>query len=164
MGSEYDFAKPGLALVGHTVDLVLGHQAIRPLALDALAERLKPFPLNWEYMPFAKVNRNLVPDRPGVYLFVVHPQAANIKYHSIVLYFGRARDLRARFGDYIAERYGMKEDDRKYVTNMLTVYRNRIQFGFAELNYYHTEFVEDLLIDAFRPCANRQVPKPLPAF
>lgn len=164
MGSEYDFAKPGPTLGGYTVDMILGHQTIRPLALDALAEKLKPVNLGWEYVPFAKVNRDLVPDRPGVYLFVVHPHAANIKYHSIVLYFGRARNLRTRFGNYLSERSGVKEDDRKYVSDMLTVYRNRIQFGYAEINYYQTERVEELLIDAFRPCANKRVSRPLPAF
>ncbi|MBT9556591.1 MAG: hypothetical protein IV100_11215 [Myxococcales bacterium] len=164
MAAEYDFARVGRPVLAGHVDFVLGHQAIRPFALDALVERLQPYPLKWDYIRFAAVNRDMVPKGPGIYLFVVHPRSANIERHSIILYFGRTKSLQSRFGDYLTERDTAGERSRKHVSDMLNIYKNRIEFGYANLDYYDTEKVEDLLIDAFRPCCNQHVRKPLSAF
>jgi hypothetical protein len=164
MEQEYDFAAVGKTLLARKADFILGHQAIRPFALDALPAGLGSNSLNWTYVRFASVNRDMVPTSSGVYHFLVHPRAASIDRHTIILYFGRARHLQTRFNDYLVERGGLGEKDREHVVQMLTIYRNRIEFGFAELDYYKTELVEDLLIDAFRPCCNRAHPNPLPAF
>ena len=163
MDLEYDFARPGKALHGYTSDTHLGApQHVRPIAIDELPSRLKGITLQWEYVNFAKVNQDQIPDAAGVYMFIVHPRTANIKYHSIILYIGRAKSLRDRFRDYIEEREGGRKEDRQNIVQMLAIYKNRVQFGFAAVNYYRTEEIEDLLIFALTPCCNTRRSKPMP--
>ena len=163
MASEYDFAKPGKVLYGYTNDTPLGApQHVRPIAIDELPSRLKGVNLQWDYVNFAKVNQDQIPDDAGVYMFIVHPQAANIKCHSIILYFGRTKSLRDRFRDYVEERDGGRKEDRQSIVQMLSIYKNRVQFGIAVVNYYRTEVIEDLLIFALTPCCNTRRSKPMP--
>lgn len=160
----YDFAKPGPVLHGYTIDSDLGFQQIRPLLLDSLSEKLKDYDMSWEYVKFIEANQEQVPQQPGVYFFIVHPRAANIEHHYIILYFGKARNLRTRFKDYLKERYGARDVDREHVKRMLMIYKNRINFAYVCLGRYEIEKVEDMLIEAFKPCCNRTSSRTVPAF
>jgi hypothetical protein len=160
--AEYDFAKLGKPLVGYTSDTHLGlPHLIRPAAMDEFATRVGNLNLAWDYVPFAKINQDQIPAKPGIYLFIVHPRTANIERHSIILYFGRAKNLRTRFRDYVEERLGARPEDRQAVVDMLNIYRNRIEFGFAVMDYYRTEEIEDLLIYTLTPCCNTRRSKPM---
>jgi hypothetical protein len=161
--AEYDFAKPGKPLLGYTSDTQLGlSQIIRPAAMDEFASRLGGVSLKWEYVAFAKINQDQIPAQPGIYMFIIHPHTANIEHHSIILYFGRAKNLRTRFKEYVEERHGVRPEDRQSVVHMLTIYRNRIDFGYAIVDYYRTEEIEDLLIYTLTPCCNTRRSKPMP--
>ena len=113
-----------------------------------------------EYVKFIESNKDLIPSASGVYFFIVHPHSANIKYHSIILYFGQARNLLSRFGDYIAERDEVSGTGREHIKKMLNVYRNRVHFAYCPIDRYELDKVEDLLIDAFKPCCNIQPAQP----
>ncbi len=162
----FDFAKAGQALHGYSSDTYLGFQQIKPIALDELSHKLQGFNLDWQYQKFVEANQNMIPSRPGVYMFIVRPRSANIEYHSIILYFGEATNLRKRFKQYIAERDGVKPTDRKHIKAMLNIYKNRVEFAFTTLGRYQITQVEDLLIDAFDPCCNhkKSAVASLPAF
>lgn len=161
----YDFARPGPALHGYSIDTSLGYQQIRPLLLDALSDRLQSHVVEWQYVKFVEANWDQVPDQAGIYFFIVHPHAASIEYHSIILYFGKAKSsLRSRFRDYIGERDGVSKTDREHVRRMLSIYKNRVYFAHCCFDTYDVEKLEDMLIDAFSPCCNVKTPKSQPAF
>lgn len=160
----FDFAKAGRPLHGYPVGTHLGFQEIKPLVLDDLQHKLKGFSINWHYEKFVEANKNVIPSRPGVYMFTVHLGVAGIERHSIILYFGEAKNLRTRFKQYLRERDGVQPTDREHIKKMLNIYRNRVEFGYCCLGRYQVEQVQDILIEAFDPCCNRQKAKAQPAF
>ena len=167
----YDFAKQGKslhgyspALHGYDANIALGYQHVRPVLLDNLTERLKNYDMSWHYVKFVEANQDQIPEFSGVYFFIVNPRSANIDRHYIILYIGKAKNLKKRFKDYFQERYGAKDNDREHVKKMLMVYKNRIDFAYCRIDHYETQKVEDMLVEAFCPCCNRASTNTVPAF
>jgi hypothetical protein len=62
----------------------------------------------WSKKQFASSAVNEIPQKAGVYTFVIEPQIANHPSCAFLVYAGRAKDLRARFRQYIAVQEGRR--------------------------------------------------------
>jgi hypothetical protein len=95
-----------------------------------------PKSLAWQSVQFVKKNNSKVPDKRGVYAFVVKHDSSDVPEHGFIMYFGITgetaanRTLRKRFGDYLREQ---KENKRPRIYYMMQRYRRALFFHFASI-------------------------------
>lgn len=107
--------------------------------------------LSWSVFPFRSEAKVSVPDKPGIYAFLVQPGVAPNLNASYLAYVGETeRSLRVRFGEYLRE--AVDPAGRPKVQMWLQMYDGYIYFTCAELS--SPVEVEQKLIDALMPPAN----------
>jgi hypothetical protein len=122
-------------------------------------QRWKPaVTLRWRGRPFASSSKDSIPDKPGVYAFVIQPGIPPGVPHSILMYVGMSeRPLRQRFSEYLREM-----DDptgRPAINTMLQMYQGYLHFYCASVaKPYKPKDIEDHLIETLAPPMNKQYP------
>jgi hypothetical protein len=141
-------------------ELSLGVQNVRPKLLDAATMLFKDRGLTWQYNKFVKANTAMIPERPGIYVFIAHVNATGIRHHDLILYVGKAgSSIRDRWNNYFKERDSLENEQRERVHWMLNIYKDRLTFAYCEMNGDEVLGCERELIKAFDPCCNQQKPK-----
>jgi len=117
-----------------------------------------PLKLKWKGKPFSPLSRPHIPNRPGVYAFVIKPGIPPGVTNSILMYVGKTdRPLRERFGEYLRE----KDDPtgRPAINAMLQMYYGYLHFYCACVTKGTTpKQIEDHLIETLAPPMNKQYP------
>lgn len=111
--------------------------------------------LNWNMVKFEQVNKDHVPDTPGVYAFFIKPSIANLPENAYLMYIGKAGDssnnsLRKRFSQY------MYENKRPKLYQLLYKWKDYIYFCYAEITEPNLNLgeIERELNDALIPPCN----------
>src|SRR4051812_7257174 len=63
----------------------------------------QPAVLNWQVQLFDEKNAKNIPSISGIYAFCVEPGITDNLASCFVMYFGKANNLRRRFGEYTRE-------------------------------------------------------------
>jgi hypothetical protein len=114
----------------------------------------------WKEIAFDKANQSSVPDKKGIYAFVVKPAYPNFIETKYLFYVGKTtRTLRIRFGEYVTERDGGGKY-RTLVREMLRLYDGHLSFYCLELDDIDqiTDF-ENRLLNSFVPYVNTDIPE-----
>jgi hypothetical protein len=114
---------------------------------------IKDLPLyNWQSVQFLKENIDLIPEKKGIYSFVINPNAINHP-QKYLGYLGKTdRTLRERFKEYLAEAENPK--GRPKVISLLNRWKDNLDFCFIELDGVDIRVIESRLNDAFLPPFN----------
>lgn len=82
---------------------------------------------DWEELKFLASEVDNVPDKPGLYTFVIEPNIANYPSNSYLMYIGKTkRTLRQRFKEYIREM--QRESGRPKIVRLLNKYPDNTFF------------------------------------
>lgn len=115
--------------------------------------------LNWRTHRLSDAERPKVPTDEGVYTLLVQPAVAAHPAASYLMYVGKAKNLRRRFGDYLqAER---RSTGRPKIYRRLIQYSDHLWFCCAALPGASDQLlrdVEDGLLVAHVPAWNDQLP------
>lgn len=114
--------------------------------------------LSWTAYPFRDASQSQVPAQPGVYAFLIAPNAAGNLNVSYLMYIGETdRTLRERFKEYLRESRG--DRIRPKLLRILPLYPDHLFFACAPLpSDVSPRDVEAALLEAFLPPGNDQVP------
>ena len=128
----------------HTYDFTLW-----PETWEAVDKRFK---FKWKYKKFNKSSQMNIPDKPGVYTFIVRPQIANHPACSFLVYAGKASSLKKRFGQYLSVQKGTRLHSPK-VEQGLEQYAecNNLFFYYSRHSRGSIENHEKVLINGFIP-------------
>lgn len=113
--------------------------------------------LRWQTKPFVKASLPRIPDKPGVYAFLIQPAIADLQV-AYLMYIGQTdRSLRTRFGEYLKEMD--RPMGRPAVSVILNLYIGYLHFCCAPVELPQSPLrVEERLIAAFLPPVNRKLP------
>jgi hypothetical protein len=121
-------------------------QAVDDIKKDRRAFYLSPirwrrskvgFALSWKEVKFDPANATAVPERSGIYAFVVRHANNHFPPHGYIMYIGitgdvgPTRTLRVRYRDYLREK---KRDKRPRVSYMLNKYQDDLYFCYVALD------------------------------
>jgi hypothetical protein len=114
--------------------------------------------LSWTAYPFKDASQSQVPAQPGVYAFLIVPNAAGDLNVSYLMYIGETgRTLRQRFSEYLRE--ARSERIRPKLLRIMALYPDHLFFACAPLpSNVSPRDVEAALLEAFLPPGNDQVP------
>lgn len=136
----------------HTLDITLWPKQWRGYAAHQAS-------FTWTLVRLEKAQRTSVPKVPGIYTILVQPGIADHPHCSFLLYVGKASDLHKRFGDYnTTER---REVGRPKLFRMLNIYSDYVWFCFTPVAASELTKVEDVLIAAYMPHCNDDMPADL---
>ena len=116
--------------------------------------------LNWKSCEFNEGNRSVIPNKKGLYCFVVKPSFNNFFETAYLFYAGKTnRTLKIRFKEYLDNQKG-KGKPRVKVYEMLTLYKDHIHFYFTEIPTKNdVDVCEEKLLNSFLPHINTQIPR-----
>lgn len=119
-----------------------------------------PYPLKWRSYKFLKTNRNKIPNRKGIYCFVLKPIVDNFFETNYLFYVGKTkRTLNIRYSEYLDDQNG-KGKPRPKVFEMLKLYEGNLHFYFIEIsNNNHIDEIEEKLLNIFVPQINVSIPE-----
>lgn len=117
------------------------------------------YKLNWKSIKFNKRNLRRLPDKKGIYCFVVIPNYPNFFKNIYLFYVGQTtRTLKERFREYINDQAG-KGKPRPKIFEMLSLYKDCLYFYYASINSEsQIDEVEKKLLNSFVPHINTDVP------
>lgn len=121
--------------------------------------------IDWKQILFQEDNSNLIPNKKGIYCFVVKPPFVDFLFETQYLfYIGKASSatLRGRYKNYIDERNNKGiggQKPRIKVQEMLNDYYGHIYFFYAELQAVQIKDAEDKLLNMFMPYVNTAIPE-----
>lgn len=117
------------------------------------------YKLKWKSVKFKKGNERYLPEKKGLYCFVVEPVFPNFINTKYFFYVGQTtRTLRKRFVEYINDQEG-KGKPRPKVYEMLKLYKNHIQFHYTILtSKTQIDEIEQKIINTFVPPINTEIP------
>lgn len=118
-----------------------------------------PVTLKWTTVKYDKKHRNKLPEKQGVYTFVVKPGIADHPECSYLLYVGQteAQTLRTRFLQYFSEE--RKARGRNHIKIMARLWRKHLWYCYAPIDDPSLiGAIEDALLNAFVPPLNREYP------
>ena len=114
----------------------------------------------WTEVAFPPDPRSLVPDEPGVYVFVVKPDLFGLPATSGLLYVGKAKSLYDRVGHYMSEinkRHALTK--RPHIWRMVNVWNGHLRYLFTTTaTVTDAEDLEDRMLDALLPYFNKEFP------
>lgn len=115
--------------------------------------------LHWKEIRFSSVNKNSIPEKRGIYCFVVKPKLPSFLETKYLFYVGKTnRTLRLRFKEYLKKQSG-KGKTRVKVSEMLELYKDYLYFYFAEINSgKDVDTCEEKLINTYLPHINVEIP------
>lgn len=117
-----------------------------------------PVILKWRGQPFSASSKNRIPNKPGVYAFVIQPGIPPGVPHSVLMYVGMSeRPLRQRFGEYLRE---MNDTTgRPAISTMLQMYQGYLHFYCASVvKPAKPKEIEEHLLETLAPPMNKQYP------
>lgn len=119
-----------------------------------------PISLEWSNVRFCRKNIDLVPEKKGIYGFVVKPQISNFFETRYLFYIGETtRTLKVRFMEYFDEQQ-KKGKFRYKVYKMLNLYKDCIYFYYSEIDNDETiKLCEEKLLNTLVPQVNTVIPK-----
>ena len=106
--------------------------------------------LRWHNVVLNSVCKSHVPTATGVYSLVVQPQIAGHSGSSYLMYVGKTKNLRARFGDYLTR----ERIRRPKVVRVLELYSGHLTFFYSTIDENVLDDMEEELINAFVPPCN----------
>lgn len=118
-----------------------------------------PVQLKWTTVKYEKSQRDKLPQKQGVYTFVVKPGIVDHPDCSYLLYVGQteAQNLRTRFLQYFSEE--RKAKGREHIKYMARLWRKQLWFCCAPVdNPTLIADIERSLLKAFVPPLNRDFP------
>lgn len=115
-------------------------------------------PLNWKCIPAKKGNAPSLPERQGVYAFVVKSQIANLSWSGYILYVGMTekQTFSERFAQYFAETKRAKP--RYWIKEMFQLWKKHLFYYYAETSVGDAKKIEDDLLEALLPPNNEKFP------
>ena len=108
--------------------------------------------LIWRSVALNRHRRSDVPTATGVYSLMVQPGIAGHSTCSYLMYIGKAKNLRKRFGDYLTR----ERIRRPKVVRLLGMYSGHISFFYCTIDEDLLDDTEDELLNAFVPPCNSQ--------
>jgi hypothetical protein len=117
-----------------------------------------PLKLKWESKPFSLGSKGAIPNKPGVYAFVIKPGVPPGVPISVLMYIGMSdRPLRERFGEYLREMNN--PSGRPAINTMLRMYVGYVHFYCACVaKPAKPKNIEGHLIETLVPPMNKQYP------
>lgn len=114
--------------------------------------------MEWIDVDFPPNPRSDIPDRPGVYAFVVEPCLFSLTPANGLFYVGKATSLYRRIGAYISELTKDFSDTRRpHIWKMLNQWNNRFKYYYSiTTDVAEAEELEDEMLKALRPPFNKQ--------
>lgn len=114
--------------------------------------------LSWNTYAFSEEAVSSIPEKPGVYAFLIQPRVANNLNTSYLIYIGMTdRTLRERFKEYLGEI--KNKSGRPKIVYWFESYADYIYFSCTPVDPPDTlERLEEELIKAFIPPANDMIP------
>jgi hypothetical protein len=113
--------------------------------------------LNWTVIKYDKSEKDKLPDKAGVYTFVVKPGIVNHPECAYILYVGKTdrQTLKRRFLQYFSEE--IKDSGRVHIRIMLDRWKGHLWYCFAPIDDVSViDDVEDALRNAFVPPMNKE--------
>lgn len=111
---------------------------------------------NWRLCRLVDLERDRIPDQPGVYTLLIQPGIASHPACSYLMYIGQATSLRRRFGDYLNRE--RRETGRPKIFRLLNKYSDHVWFCFTLVPPESLTEVEDALTAAYVPPCNDRLP------
>lgn len=114
--------------------------------------------LDWTELDFPPNPRNLIPQEPGVYAFVIEPSLFSLEPVNGLFYVGKATNLYQRISAYISELSKDFIDTRRpLVWKMLNQWNGRIKYYYSTTeDVTRAELIEEEILKALLPPFNRQ--------
>lgn len=103
----------------------------------------------WDWRKFEKANQVDVPEKRGIYAFIVEPEVTNFPHLGFPMYIGISKNLHTRYGDYL--RYQKSPKHRPHVHYFLHTWKDHVYFYFADIPRRKLEPIETSLNDAVLP-------------
>lgn len=115
--------------------------------------------MNWQQIKFTPDNIDYIPERQGLYCFVVKPSIPNFFETNYLFYVGETqRTLRVRYAEYLRDQRGLGKP-RSKVFEMLNLYRDYLYFYYAIFDDSSLiEENETKLLNTFVPAINSKIP------
>lgn len=126
-----------------------------PQLWERCATPLRMKTAKWQRVFFKPENQGIIPNSPGIYMFVVAPRHAYLRDHTYIFYVGKAKSLQRRYGEYISERLGEDiEHDRERIVDFLSRFKGHLYFHYHCCAESEIENKEDYLVDRIYPWGN----------
>lgn len=109
---------------------------------------------SWYTIRLDEAVRNDVPKESGVYTLVLKPGIANHPACAYLMYVGRAKSLRRRFGEYLSEELRRSPKRRPKIFRAIRKYSDHLYFCFTRVPVDDIAATEDALINAYIPPLN----------
>jgi hypothetical protein len=110
----------------------------------------------WTIVPFTDPPPPL-PDKSGIYMFVVGPYCGGLQDHSYIFYVGKATSIKKRYPRYLLEKAGKGPNPRKNVVLFLNDFEDHLQFHYTLIPKGQITRAEALLKDNLTPPGNVQL-------
>jgi len=112
--------------------------------------------LDWSGLKLAEAERQRVPEDSGIYTLVVQPDLFGHPACSFLMYVGKTKSLKRRFGEYLREK--QNPNGRKKIIRILNKYKDNTWFYFSIIPQRDISDAEDMLLDAYIPPCNDKFP------
>ena len=116
--------------------------------------------LDWEFVRFSKENKETIPQKKGIYCFIIRHDHAALPMHGYIAYVGltgksEQRNLRVRYSEYLRDQVRPK---RIHIHQMLNRWSDDLYFYFSvvENNDIGLTTIETALLDALIPPFNEK--------
>ena len=106
--------------------------------------------LTWHFVALNHESKAKVPSTTGVYSLVIQPGIAGHSACSYLMYIGKSKDLRRRFGDYLT----IERHRRDKIVRLLKIYHGYIWFFYSKVEEKTLDNTEEELVNAFVPPCN----------
>lgn len=115
--------------------------------------------LNWDFVKFQESEKHNIPEKKGVYCFVLEPQFDNFIDTKYLFYIGRTiRTLKIRYKEYLDDLKG-KGKPRPKIFEMLKLYNGFLSFFYTEIeDDDKIDEIEEKLLNTFVPFVNTDIP------
>jgi hypothetical protein len=116
----------------------------------------------WQQAVFKKGKSGLIPDKAGLYTFILQPGVANHVANSYLLYVGISNNLRVRYRSYLGElNKTSKKTTRPFIWLMIKRWHRYLSFVYIVLPKSTNKTREELemkFIEILNPPVNREMP------
>ena len=116
--------------------------------------------LSWQFIRYTRAEINNLPEKPGVYAFVVKPGIAGLTECNYLLYVGKAKEqsLKVRCKQYLDELN--KKKPRIFIAQMFNLWKDHLFLYYSELDSSKVNIsdIENNLLLSFLPPLNQIFP------
>lgn len=112
------------------------------------------YTFKWNGRLFLATAVNDIPDKPGLYTFVIQPRVANHPLCSYLMYVGKTNTLRRRYRNYLREK--QRDSGRPKIVWLLNTYPDNVCFCYTVVQSTASlAKMERALLGAYVPPCNR---------